>query len=340
MTASACALLGVLSLGLSGAQSTAPAPDAIPEQEFDGLLFRCLHPLKPVKEAPAGSSIWKAQVTDPGDSGVTQEIQVVVSRLEKELAGLTPEGVCLGHERSIRSAEGRAAQLMKAERTKIGGQPMVFVTGSQLMNDTKGKAVNAYQASAAFAMNGKAYDITWLTLKGGRPLVDAILAVRGVRVKTEAFIYGPETLFGTSGLYTVQGIPFGFRLPAAMAGTPNAEIPTGGTGRYRGTLTTPESYITGDIFLLKEENPTLAPEAIADLLGYKGWPSRPGGGKPRKVGDFHIWDDLEISSNRHARLEILHKGRTILALAVSSDKGRALPARETISIQPLPASQP
>ncbi|MFM9871984.1 MAG: hypothetical protein ACKVQS_00800 [Fimbriimonadaceae bacterium] len=303
-------------------------------QNFENLLL--VAPIKLVKQATKDPSyrayVGEVKITQGTTESTTEFISVVVTDLEKIDPIPTAEQICELHDRASRTRGGNAGQLFKTERTTINDQPMVVLIGSIISRDANQKAVNMYQASAAFSTDKKAYEITWITLNGGVTLTNAIKSVRNASLQIDNKIFQPKLLVGTQGSYTFLGVPYKFVLPAPVEALPDTLTNEEESGRYIGRLTGNDWFATAEIAVRNSEISDTSPENLMKLLGYEKWVAQ--NPKFENKDGTSICSNFAITDKRHARIEIAYKDKIICAVIVSADNDKELPPRDEIALTP------
>lgn len=321
------ALAFVVALNQTPTEITAPKT-----QQFGELIIQTDIEFKAQPEQ-SNFRAWVAEVKESGS--VTQVASIVETNLTKLETKLTPQQICDLHDRASRTRQGFSAQLFKTEQTKINNRPMVLLIGSTLTRDVAQKPINTYHVSAALSTETKAYEITWITYRGGEDFTNAVKTVRSVELKSEEQTYKPEYLFGTIGKYSLLGAPFQFILNKPTAASTEARPATGQSGRYIGSLSEGEWYATVEIAQYAADITKTEPAELLEALGYGAWlKNQTPAPTPKLVEGVNVFENIAISEARHARIEIGVSGKFICAVIVSAAKDSPLPDRSVISMLP------
>ncbi len=311
-----------------------PLQESLSEpQNLEGLVL--LAPIK-LEQQPEVSPIYRVyfgqvKTTTNEITSTTEVISVVVTDLDKIEPRPTADQVCDLHDRASRTRKDMAGQLFKTERTTINDKSMVINIGTLIALDAAQKPTNMYQVSAAFSSDTKAYEITWLTVKGGVTASNAIKSVRNASLQIDDKIYQPKLLVGTSGKYSLLGVPFNFILPSPAESIPDNPVSLEESGRYTAEVAADEWFASVEVAIRKSPITDPSPKNLLKLLGFEEWVTPNIEFKTEK--GISICADIPISEERHARVEIAVNGTTICAVIVSATKDQPLPSSETIGLQ-------
>lgn len=311
--------------------SNPPLQESLNEaQNIEGLLIKSPVSLEKQPSTHPNFRAYLGQVKV--NNAITQLISVVVTNLDSIDPKPSPDQICDLHDRASRTRPGNAGQLFKSERTTINEKPMVVVMGSLIARDAAQNPANMYQTSAAFCSDKLAYEVNWLTQNGSEDFINAIKNVRSMSLKVDEGASTPKNLIGTSGNYTLLGIPFNFQLPQATTAIPSTKPSTEETGRYIGQISSPEWFASAEVSIQKSPVSDTSPKNLLRLLGYTEW----AGLKPEFTleNGIYVCNGLSLNENRHARIDIAIKQNTIAALIVSTEKSKPLPDRQTLALTP------
>lgn len=301
-------------------------------QNIEGLLIAVPGKLQKLPDQNPTFRAYQAIInsTSETDKGITQVVNVVVTDLDKLENKPTPEQVCDLHDRASRTREGYAAQLFKSERTEIDDKPMVVVIGSLLGRSAADKEINIFHTSAAFSTDTKAYEITWLNYYGGDNFTNAIKSVRSISILDEASTHQPKKLVGTTGNYSLLGLPYNFLLPKPATAKAETTPSKGQKARYLGEIKEPDWFATAEIAVMEESIEDTSPKNLLKLLGYATWVDL--NPEFELVDGMQVCKELAITEDRHARIDIVANETQIIAVVVSAPKDKPLPTRSVIGL--------
>lgn len=303
-------------------------------QTFEGMEIKTSLAFTERKVSLPGVKAWSAQA-EAVSSELATQVLLVVTDLRQSEKRLTPEEVCVKHEAAERSRRGFAGQLLKAERTTLGGNPMVVITGSCLTKDGLGRAAFMYQASAAVVKGDHAFEMSWITRDPSGTYQKALEACRALSYQEGGQRVSPKTVIGAKGTYTIAGAPFGFKLP--FPATPETTVFIGlpFSQRYKAKLITSDWTARLDKVVMKPETQAADPTEVFRLFGYTEFLSKENPPKPVNKEGVWVYEGLPLSDKVVARVEVGFKEGQASCLLVTADKGKGLPSRELLALQPL-----
>ncbi|MCB0825936.1 MAG: hypothetical protein KDC26_07080 [Armatimonadetes bacterium] len=256
---------------------------------------------------------------------VTETFSVVVTDYKKVNPTLTDDQLVNIHDNAVRRREGTAAQLFLTQKTKLNNRVMGLITGSMMVRASNGKTVNAYHISVACSTEEKAYEITYLSLKGGKIYTDAFLALRNVRFKLGTVEAKPSNLLGNAGDYFLLGFPFFFQLPQVTTIDTGINPKGGEAGRYLSSVNVGEGYVTVELVSLKEDAKAADPKALVTTMGYGDWLTEDTPA-PKLTNGVYFYDNLKVAgTERVARIWIGASGKNVAAMVQSADSTEKLP---------------
>lgn len=308
------------------------------DRDIEGLLIDTPVELKPLAGEQTFLRAFAGQVTSTsigGAMGITQVITVAVTDLDKLPTRPSAEQLLRMHERGSRTRQGFAGQLMKTEDTTLDGNPMTVIVGSASAPGAGNTYVNAYHVSAATTVGDKQYEVTWLCFNAGEEFSNAMKAVRNLRIKKGAETIAPKKLIGTSGDYTLLGVPYAWKLPAPATVSPSALVKDSYAGRYQSSLTMNGYVAQIEIIQFKEAPKNMTPAAMARETTYD-WIPETGGPEPVLEGGVYRYDNLTVPIKRKARVEVALKDKLLVVLTVACPESGKLPSRDEISLKALP----
>lgn len=311
------------------------APFQAPEfQTFEGMEIKTNLAFTERQVSLPGVQVWSAQA-EAASSQLATQVILVVTDLRKGEKKLTPEEVCAKHEAAERSRRGFAGQLLKAERTTLGKNPMVVITGSSLTKDGLGRASFMYQASAAVVKGDFAYELSWITRDPSGYYQKALDACRTMSFMEGGQRVSPKAVIGAKGNYTIAGAPFGFKLP--FAATPETTVFIGPhfSQRYKAKLITSDWIARLDTAVLKPGTQASDPTEVFKLFGYTEFLPKENPPKPVNKEGVWVYEGLPLSEKVVARVEVGFKEGQAACILVTAEKEKGLPARELLALQPL-----
>lgn len=282
----------------------------------------------------AGVKLWAAESEVTSSEKATQA-RLVVTDLNVLPKKLTPVEVCQRHEQAAWNRRGFSGVFLKVERTVLAGNPMTVVYGSALTKDALGKVSYIYQASSAIVKGDKAYELSWLTRDFPGGLLRALDACRTLGFSTGGARSAPKKLIEPGGVYSLVGMPYGFRLTNAL--TPDANVFFGlpFSNRYKGSFVVTDWMVKVDSAVLKPETKVTDPSEMLTLMGYTNYVPKEGNVKPIEKDGVWIFENVAISDRMIARVEIGIKEGKVCCMIITADKEKGLPTRAVVSLQPL-----
>lgn len=308
------------------------------DRDIEGLLIDTPVELKAVETGQPQIRAYSAEIKSvslAGAIGITQVISVIVTDLDKLPNRPTPDQVPRLHERNSRTRKGFAGQLFKTEDTTLSDNPMTVLIGSVSSPGTNNSFVNAFHVSSATTVGDKAYEVTWLCFNAGEEFSNAVKAVRNLRIRKGAETIAPKKLIGTSGEYTLLGVPFAWKLPAPATVSPSALVKDNYAGRYQSSMTIDGYVAQIEIIQFKEAPKNMTPTAMARETTYD-WLPETGGPEPVFEGGVYRFDNLTVPVKRKARVEVALKDNLLVVLTVACPESGKLPSRDEISLKALP----
>lgn len=312
------------------------SPLQVPEfQTFEGLDIKTNLAFTERQVSQPGVRVWSAQAEATSHQLATQVI-LVVTDLRKADKKLTPEEICTSHEAKERTRRGFSGQLLKAERTMLGKNPMIVIMGSSLTKDALGRATFMYQVSSAVVKGDFAYELSWITRDATGYYQKALDACRSLSYREGGQRVSPKAEIGRSGVYSLAGARFGCRLTTAASPETTVFIGLPFSQRYKAKLITSDWTARLDTASLKPETKASGPREIFKLFGYTEFklddlPSK-------LVSPEGVWtfEGVEVSEKIIARVEVAFKDGQASCLIVTADKEKGLPSRELLALEPLP----